>query len=176
MSAIGNEYGGAMFLLAREQNNLDEVCEALEICSRVFSEQPQYLDFLATPGIPIEERIGAVGGAFHGRVPDPVADFICLLVDKGYIRHFDECRDRYEDLYNSLYNIASAEAVAVRELTEDEKRELKKRLERSIGRRIKLKTSVDGSLVGGMIVRIDGKLYDGSLRTRISEIREEIIK
>lgn len=176
MSAIGNEYGGAIFLLAKEENMLDEVSEALENADRVFTEQPLYLDFLATPGIPIEERIGAIGGAFHGRVPDCVADFICLLVEKGYIRHFGECREQFEKAYNSLYDIARAEAVSVRALTEEEKNQLKLSLERSIGRRIKLSTSVDKNLVGGMIVRIDGKLYDGSLRTRISEILEELTK
>lgn len=176
MSAIGSEYGNAMFLLAMEQNNLDEVAEALESCGRLFDEEPMYLDFLATPGIPIEERVGAIGGAFHGRVPDCVADFICLLTERGYIRYYSDCQGEFEKQYNLLSNISIAEAYSARELSEEEREKLKKRLELSTGRRIKLRTMVDDSIVGGMIVKIDGRLYDGSLRSRITEILEEMKK
>ncbi len=176
MSAIGTEYGNALFLLAREQNDLDEVAEALEVCGKIFESQSMYTDFLATPGIPIEERIGAVGGAFHGRVPDCVSDFICLLVERGYIRYFADCREEFEKQYNLLNNISVAEAFSARELDEAEREKLRLRLERSTGRRIKLKTRVDESIVGGMIVKIDGRLYDGSIRSRITEILEEMKK
>ena len=176
MSAIGTEYGNALFLLAREENNLDEVAEALEGCSKLFDEEPMYVDFLATPGIPIEERVGAVGGAFHGRVPDCVSDFICLLTEKGYIRSFPDCQAEFEKQYNLLRRISIAEAYSARELSEDECKKLKSRLEASTGRRIKLRTRVDETIVGGMIVKIDGRLYDGSLRSRITEILEEMKK
>lgn len=176
MSAIGTEYGNAIFLLAREQNNLDEVAEALENCSKLFDEVPMYVDFLATPGIPIEERIGAISGAFHGRVPDCVSDFICLLTEKGYIRSLPDCLNEFEKQYNLLNNISIAEAFSARELSREECEKLKARLEASTGRRIKLRTRVDESIVGGMIVKIDGRLYDGSLRSRITEILEEMKK
>ncbi|MBR5947056.1 MAG: ATP synthase F1 subunit delta [Clostridia bacterium] len=176
MSAIGNEYGNALFLLAQEENSLDAVAEALEGCSKLFDEEPMYVDFLATPGIPIEERIGAIGGAFHGRVPDCVSDFICLLTERGYIRYFSDCQDEFEKQYNLLNNISTAEAYSARELSEAERERLKKRLELSTGRRIKLRTKVDETIVGGMIVKIDGRLYDGSLRSRITEILEEMKK
>ena len=176
MSAIGTEYGNALFLLAREENNLDEVAEALEGCSKLFDEEPMYVDFLATPGIPIEERVGAVGGAFHGRVPDCVSDFICLLTEKGYIRSFPDCQAEFEKQYNLLRRISIAEAYSARELSEDECNKLKSRLEASTGRRIQLRTRVDETIVGGMIVKIDGRLYDGSLRSRITEILEEMKK
>ena len=176
MSAIGTEYGSALFLLALEENSLDDVAEALESCGKLFAEEPMYVDFLSTPGIPIEERIAAIGGAFHGRVPDCVSDFICLLTEKGYIRSFPDCQDEFEKQYNLSRNISIAEAYSARELSKEEYRRLKTRLEASIGRRIKLRAKVDESIVGGMIVKIDGSLYDGSLRSRITEILEEIKK
>lgn len=176
MSAIGNEYGGALFLLASEEGNLDEVAEALEGCGELFEKEPMYVSFLATPGIPIEERIGALGRAFHGRVPDCVSDFICLLVERGYIRFFSDCREEYEKQYNLLKNISIAEAFSARELSEEEKKKLCSRLEAATGRRIKLKTTVDEAIVGGMIVKIDGRLYDGSIRSRITDILEEMKK
>ena len=176
MSAIGTEYGNALFLLAMEQGDLDEVAAALECCGELFKSEPAYIDFLATPGIPIEERIGAIGGAFHGRVPDSVADFICLLTEKGYIRSFFDCRDEYEKQYNLLNRISIAEAFSARELSGEERKKLRARLEKATGRRIKLRTVVDESIVGGMIVKIDGRLYDGSLRSRITEILEEMKK
>ena len=176
MSAVGNEYANALFLLAKERGELDEVAGALELCAQLFDENPAYVDLLATPSIPIEERIGTIGAVFHGRAPDSVSDFLSLLTERGYIRFFPDCAKEFERVYDLERHILRAEVISASPLSDDEKRALEARLEKNSGRSVRLGCVVDPSLVGGMKVRIGGRLYDGSLRTRITEILEEIKK
>ena len=176
MSAIGNEYGNAIFLLAEEEGALDEVLEGLSECAKVFGESPEYVDFLETPSIPLAERLEALHSAFGGSVPARVEDFLCLLTERGYMRFFPDCVKEYEDRYDLLFNITLAEAVSAKPLTVEERQALRDKLQRATGKRIKLKCEVDEQLVGGLIVRIDGRLYDGSIRSRINEIQEAMIK
>ena len=174
MSAIGNEYGNAMFLLAKEEGLLDEVAAALMKTNELFADNPQYADFLETPSIPIEERLAAVRAAFEGNAPDCVCDFICILIERGYIRWFGDCVESFESEYNREFDISVAEAVSAKPLSANERADLRDRLQAATGRMVNLRCSVDPSIVGGLVVKIDGKLYDGSLRTRITEIREEM--
>lgn len=63
MSTISKEYGGALFLAAKEEDNasdgyLKQVFDAVMLCSRLFKENPLYVSFLKTPDIPLEDRLG----------------------------------------------------------------------------------------------------------------------
>ncbi len=176
MSAIGNEYGNAIFLLAEEEGKLDEVMAGLELCRGIFGENAQYVDFLETPSIPIEERLEAVRSAFDGKMPECVTDFVSLLTERGYIHFFPDCVETYEKEYNRRFDIAIADAVSAKPLDVSERQALRDMLERKTGRRIKLNCEVDPELVGGLVVKIDGKLYDGSIRSRITDILEEMTK
>ncbi|MBQ2110599.1 MAG: ATP synthase F1 subunit delta, partial [Clostridia bacterium] len=107
-------------------------------------------------------------------LPDCVTDFICLLIERGYMRSFKDCCEEFELQFNREFDITVAEVVSAKELSVSERQALRDRLQEKTGKRIKLRASVDPSLVGGMIVRIEGRLYDGSIRTRINEIQEAI--
>ncbi|MBQ2192289.1 MAG: ATP synthase F1 subunit delta [Clostridia bacterium] len=176
MSAIGNEYGNALFLLAKEEGTLDEVATALIECDKLLEENPEYADFLETPSIPLEERIGAVRAAFDGNMPSCIPDFISLLIERGYVRYFSDCAEEFELNYNREFDISVAEVVSAKPLSVAERQELRDTLQAKTGRRIKLNCTVDPELVGGLVVKIDGRLYDGSIRTRITDILEEMTK
>lgn len=176
MSAIGNEYGNAIFLLAEEEGTLDEVMAGLELCRGVFSENPEYVDFLETPSIPLAERLAAVRTAFEGRIPERVTDFVSILTERGYTRFFPDCVETFENEYNRRFDIAVADAVSAKPLSVAERQELRDTLQAKTGQRIKLNCTVDPELVGGLVVKIDGRLYDGSIRTRITDILEEMTR
>ena len=58
------------------------------------------------------------------------------------------------------------------ELSEEEKTELKNKLEKRLGRTICLECAIDETLLGGLVVQVDGKVIDGSLKHRLHEIKE----
>ena len=111
MSTISKEYGGALFLAAKEEDNasdgyLKQVFNAVMLCSRLFKENPLYVSFLKTPDIPLEDRLSAVHDALNGRVPEYVDNFIELLTERGYIDRFPECADEFKLLYYAENGIA----------------------------------------------------------------------
>ena len=62
------------------------------------------------------------------------------------------------------------------ELTEGEKAKLIEKLSQKLGRTIHLECAVDPSLLGGLVVNVDGKVIDGSLRSKLQEIKEVMTK
>ena len=176
MPKVGTEYGSALYMLAKEEGSVQEIFDTLHSVKKLFDDSPDYITFLCTPGIPLDERRDAVKTAFQGRINDRVCSFLELLTERGHINDFNECVKEYEHLYNADLGIVNADAVSAVPLTDAEKAELTAKLEKMTGSKICLKTSVDSSLLGGILIRMNGKLLDGSLRTRINDIREVLMQ
>ena len=171
MAQISNEYAEALFALAMENESVKEYSEALDIVLKVMIENPEYTDFLASPDIPKQERVGAIESAFGGSIPETVVSFLCLLCDRGRIHTLKDCISDYKRLCDAADGISVAEAVSAVELTDDEKAALKAKLEALCGHRVKLDCSVDKSLIGGVRVTVDGRVIDGSVKQKLHELK-----
>ena len=90
MTATGNNYAEALFMLAREENLIDEFYEGLKMVEEVFVETPEYLQFLATPSIPKSERTAALTAAFEGKINAHVLSFLCIMCEQGKTEQFFE--------------------------------------------------------------------------------------
>lgn len=176
MTTVSHEYGGALFLLASNEGITEPVLKSLNDAAEVLRENPSYIDFLRAPNIPLGERISAVSRAFDGKIHEYVSSFIKLLTEKGHIRDFFACINEYESLYDAYLGISRAKVTSAVKLSGEQKQALQKRLEALSGHKVVMDCKVQKELLGGVVVRMDGKILDGSLKARIEEIREELQK
>ena len=124
MNSQVNEYAEALFLLACETKNEDEVLNALELLKDVLNENTEYIDFLLTPSIPLGERLDAIDEAFEKTMPEYVVSFIKLLCEKGHIDSIFECIGEYKELYDNARKVMTAKVTSATELTGEEKNAL----------------------------------------------------
>ncbi len=176
MTEISREYAAALFMLACEQNQKKEYAEALLKVKQVFCEEPTYPIFLASPNIAVSERLSAISQAFCGQIPENVVSFLQLLCEKGRIACFDESVEEYQKLLDASERIVNARVTSVVALTDGQKKLLTQKLEALCEREVKTDYFIDESLLGGMLVELDGKVLDGSLRSRLRDMKEVIGK
>lgn len=172
MIKTSNEYADALFSLAMELHAEEETLSALHLIRESFRNEPEALAMLASPSIPKNERLKVLEDAFAAHLPQHVMGYMHVLCNNGHIREFDDSVKAYEELYNSARKLSTAVVVSAVELSETEKTELQAKLEKRLGRTIRLECSVDDSLLGGLVVQVDGKVIDGSLKHRLQEIKE----
>lgn len=172
MTDLSREYAEALFALASENDQTKEYLEALDTAAALLADNPEYVELLACPAIPTEERDGLLGQTFGQILPEQVLAFIQLLCAHGRIRSFDDCIGEYRLLYQTAVAMSTAEVVSAVPLTEDEREKLSAALTARLGRTVTLECTVDESLLGGMVVRVDGKVLDGSLRCRLHAVKE----
>ncbi|MBQ3816977.1 MAG: ATP synthase F1 subunit delta, partial [Clostridia bacterium] len=110
--------------------------------------------------------------AFGGVIEEKVLWFACLLCEKGRIREIYECRKSYEDFYLASKNIERAKVISASQLRDEEKQKLCDRLEKKFGKKFEIEYSVDGSLLGGAVIKTDGAVFDGSLKRRLKDAKE----
>lgn len=172
MTDLSREYAEALFALAAENDRQKDYLEALDIATALLNDNPTYVELLACPAIPRDERDGLLEQALGSVLPEQVLSFIQLLCAHGRIRSLADCTEEYRLLYQTAVAMATAYVTSAVPLTEQEKERLAAALSTRFGRSIALECTVDESLLGGLSVRVDGKVLDGSLRNRLHTVKE----
>lgn len=172
MTDIGKEYAQALFMLACEEGTAEEIAEGLGVVRAALTEEPRYAELLSSPSIPLGERLAAVKAAFENAVSPRVLSFVQLLCEKGRMGLFFEAVEAYMALLDVSRHVSSAKVTSAVELTAEEKQKLMKKLESLCNGRVNAEYVIDTSLIGGLVVEIDGKIFDGSLRHRLRKVKD----
>ncbi len=170
MADISQEYAQALFSLSKE-NNADW-SEDLACVRQIFADNPSYVLLLSSPGIPLQERLDAVEQAFGQTVAEEVVSFLQLLCCRGDADQLEASVETYQQLMRQAERHSVAKVVSAVELTETEQSEIRAKLEKSTGHTVTLECTVDQTLLGGVIVYVDGQVLDGSLRRRLHDMKE----
>ena len=175
MNDVSREYSEALFRLASEQDKGQEYSDALELVKQLVVENPEYIDFMCSPGIPMNERETALDAAFSGdEVMTSIASFLKLLMKNGRSRELVEIIDEYQAIFKSAMGMSTAYVTSAAPLNGVEMDALRKNLEKRLGHKVECVFSTDASLIGGVVVRVDGKVIDSSIKSQLSDIRELI--
>ena len=172
MTALSREYAEALFALAAEHDQTKDYLEALDTATALLDDNPDYVELLCCPTIQKDERDGLLEQTLGQIVPEQVLAFIQLLCAHGRIRSLNDCVAEYRLLYQTAVAMSTAQVVSAVPLTETEKEKLSAALAARLGRTVTLECTVDESLLGGMVVHVDGKVLDGSLRSRLHAVKE----
>ena len=172
MTETSKAYADALFSLAMEQGEDEATLEALHLVQQVLGEAPDTLAMLASPAIPKNERLQVIEKAFQGQIPEQVVSFLQVMCAHGHIREVPDTIRAYEELHNAAVKLSTARVASAVPLTDKEKADLQASLEKKLGRSIRLECSVDETLLGGLVIQVDGRVIDGSLKHRLHEIKE----
>ena len=172
MTETSKEYASALFELAVDGRFEDETRQALHEVRDVLCGTPDALATLASPAIPKKERLNLIEQVWGDKLPEHVMGFLQVLCGHGHIRELESCVAAFDDLLDTARKLSTATVVSAVALTDEEKAKLQKQLEKRLNRTVRLDCSVDASLLGGLIVTVDGKVMDGSLKHRLHEIKE----
>lgn len=173
MTQISKEYASALFELAGEEKKEQDFLSALKRIENLLSEE--YIEILSSPNIPLRERRSLLENAFSGE-EEYVLSFVQLLCEKGHLSRFSEILREYEALTQALSHTHAARIFSAVELTESEKEKLILNLNRRMNGTVLPAFQIDESLIGGLVVEIDGRIIDGSVRHRLNEVKEGLAK
>lgn len=172
-AASARRYAQAVFELALENRELEKWFDDLTLLSDSVSNQ-EFLDFLSQPRVTSEEKIRVVRDALGDSVGPLALNLMSLLATKNIAHILPGITDQYQELLDAQQGIERAEAVTAIPLDDDEQRRVTEMLSAMSGRDVRLTTRVDAEILGGMIIRIDDRVMDGSTRSRLHAMRREL--
>ena len=162
-------YADAAFEIALRDETVEVWRRELDAAAEMVRTE-QVLDVLATPAIPLDQRLEATQRAF-AKLSQPVRNLILLLVRRGRIEQLPRVAAEFARRDDERNGLTHATATSAAPLGAEEVRAITARLEQLTGARVALETNVDPAILGGIVVRIGDRLIDGSVRGRLERLR-----
>ena len=176
MTEVGNVYGQSLYELAKDEGLSREIGEQLTVLQKSFGEEPDFVRLLSNPSLSKPERCRILDTSFRGSVHPYVLNFMKILTERGYIRHFSDCCGAFSELYNRDNGILKVTAVTAVALTPAQEEKLTEKLSQITGKTIALHNRIDPAVLGGVRLDYDGQRLDDTVSHRLDAIRELLNK
>ena len=168
-----DHYASALFEIAKAEGSLETVEDELFKVARTIEGSDELRTTLSDPNIPLERRIGVIQDVFRTAHPTTLA-LLSFVVSTGRTRDLTAIIDRLVEKAADERKETVAEVRSAIELDDETRRRLAEALSTSSGQKVSLKVIVDPSVLGGIAVQIGDTVIDGTVRTRINQLREAL--
>ena len=168
-----NEYGKALFLLAKEDSRYDEYISDLYVLTEAFKQNEKYISLLDTPAVPKVKKLSLIDEAFNS-LNENIINLLKILCEKHSVYSIFDVQKTFISHYNEEMGIEEVTAITALPMTDMQKEKLKEKLEKITKKHIVIKNVIDKTILGGVKLRYSGKQIDGSLKNRLSEFEKKI--
>lgn len=176
-SVVGKRYARALFALAEGAGAIDRVQRDLRDFTASWNASRELRNVFDNPAFGSEVRRNVLRDfAAKASAHDFVRDLLRLLSDRRRLRHVPEVAEAFDALVESKAGKVRAEVTSAAPLPEAYLTELGRTLGRALGREVVIGQKTDPALIGGVVTRIGDRVFDGSLKHKLSELREELLR
>lgn len=174
VARIASRYAKTLIDLSIQQKNLDRILEDVESFNSITKESKDFYNFLKTPIIHKDKKQKIIKGLFEKSYDDLTMKFLLLLVAKQREMYLPEIADEFIIQYKLLKHITTVEIVSAVELSKDVLAKIEKKLKEGdlAGEKVEFETEVDPSLIGGIIIKFNDRVYDASVSHRLDKYRK----
>lgn len=173
---IGKRYATALFQAVQESEHTDAATVLQELLGiqQALEEVPEFNQFFHSPVIGDREKKQLIENVLKEKISREMYHFLMILVDKGREGSFRDIVGTFQQLTEALQNRMQAVAVTAIPMSDQARERLIASLNAMTGMEITLENQVDESIVGGVLVRLGDRVIDGTVRNRLSLMKEEL--
>ena len=172
IAGVAGRYATALFELAREEDQLDQVLSELNGFKALLNEHEDLDLALKSPAYGLGEKHDVLMQVLEKMQVSPLAaNFLALVAKNNRLSTTRDIVSAFNALMARHKGEVRAQVTSASELSQAHKDALAKTLKSTIGQDVKIDTLVDPDLLGGLIVKVGSKMIDNSLRTKLNNLR-----
>jgi len=175
--AIARRYARAYLELAEEAGGIDAAGKELSqlLGNTDVDRGPIYLA-LANPSFTLTERRGLIEAVAPRFGMSPMLkNLLCVLLEKGRTGLFPEVVEQFHEFADQKANRTRVAVTTAEALSPALQADVKASFEKITGKTVILEVKVDPSLIGGLVARVAGRVYDASVQTRLELIKQRLL-
>lgn len=174
IESIARRYAIALLDTATAQKSLDTIGHELNGFVETLQKESRLRDLWFSARLPGGEKKDLIRRSFP-EFSSLLFNFLSVLVDKRRENLIEKGALEYEKLLRIFYNQAIAEVRVATAMPESIEAELKQQLSKQLGKRVELSITLDPSLLGGMVLQIGDRIFDGSIRAKLEALHEDLL-
>ena len=174
IDVIANRYAEALFQLSEEENITKEIYNELHDVVEVIKNNKELDNVLKSPLVAKNEKTQLIEALFNNKINNDLKNFLKILVEMGRISSLKSIELTFKELLNDKHNIIEGTVISAIALTEKQVKELEEKLSKKYNKNVTLENEVDQSILGGVLVRLGNTQIDGSVKTRLNNIKDQL--
>ena len=175
--SLARRYARALLDIGKEEGQVRRSLSEVEEFSKILADSAELREAMESTYISRQVKRTALESLLSSTSYLPTTkSFLSLLVEKGRMNVLPAILVELRSMVEEYEGIERALVTAPMELSAPQKDLLRAVLEKRTGKKILLEESIDPFVIGGMIVRVGSTVYDGSVRTQIQQIRQNLQK
>ena len=176
VETIARRYSSALADVVAKTGEAESVKSELISWEEMMSSNSDLRDAFASPAIAHSKKENLLESLISKTKPGrTTANFLRVLLQNGRLTDLAEINERFASVLEERNGIVHGEVISAHELSDADRAELMGNLEKLTGKQVRLDFEIDKELIGGVVTRVGSTVYDGSVRTQLENLREQLI-
>ncbi len=172
IGSSAKRYAEAVFDIAKSRNSFDRWERDLAAISSI-QRDPELSQLLSSPALEFTVKEAVLAKALPELSPE-ATNLVKLLLRRRKFALATRIADYYRRMLNDYRGIATAEVTSAVTLNDTELESIASRLSAMTNKKVIVKPTVDPSIIGGIVARIDDQLIDASVRGRLEALKKRL--
>jgi len=172
---IAQVYARALFEVAQDKGDLDEVREQLAQFADALEESRELQTYFFSPYFSTDEKKDGLHKAVDG-ASDPVMNFLELLVEKHRMPAIFRIRREFDGLWREANKLLPVQLTSAIELDDETVQSLGRTIGERTGRKVDVTANVNPDILGGIVLRVGNSILDASIRNRLESLRKQVAR
>lgn len=170
--SIAGRYAQAVFDIVKEEGGLDALAQQVDDLGAALADSTDLKDLINSPLYTREQQTGAIAAlASKMGLSATLANTLQLMGKNRRLFVLPQLVTRLGDLIAEERGEVTADVTSAIALSDEQQKRLADTLSEKSGKKVKLKTRVDESLIGGMIVKMGSQMIDSSVRSKLASLQ-----
>lgn len=169
-------YASTLLELLNERSQVDAVQGELHQLREIFEQNPQLTQLLSDPTISSEDRAGVVERTFKNQVSELTWNFLRVLNQRGALRHLPRIVDALDHLVDEQRGRIEVDLTVAHRLDDQQLQAVQQRIGQALHKDAVIHQFVDESIIGGLVLKIQDKLIDASVRYQLQAMRRQLLE
>ena len=172
---VARRYASALADVLVERHEEAVVREELKIWEQMVQSNPLLLEALTNPTVAYDQKSKLLSELIQkSNVQRTTANFLRLLLKNQRFAELPQINAKLSEIMDERAGVVSAEVVSARPISDSVKNSLEQTLQQITNRRVRLNYATDETLLGGIVTRIGSTIYDGSVRSQLERLKQEL--
>ncbi|MCB1144432.1 MAG: ATP synthase F1 subunit delta [Leptospiraceae bacterium] len=173
-SQVAKVYAGALLEIGQEKKSSDELETELKSFVDSFREDKEIWAFLTSPRVPKANKVSAIEKATAGKASKEITSLLCLLLRNDRISYINEIYNQFRNLNDKVKGLIRAKVYTAAPLSNEDKEGIVSWFKSSLNSAVELDAITQPDLIGGVVIKFDDKIVDGSIKYKLKTIKEAI--
>lgn len=173
VTKLGRVYAKALIDLAKEQDQVEAIREDMLMIGATLNGSRELISVMSSPIVKADKKQSILDEIFGNKVNDITKRFLQVVVNHGREGALGLMAQGYENMYLTLKGVERVNVTTAYALSAEEVKAVEAKASSYTGKEVELNQEVDESIIGGMVLRVGDKRYNGSLAHQLQSLRRQ---